>query len=327
MTPVSTSRPLLTFVVPAYNEETNVENVVKRLLAVGEKLGHAFEVIPVNDGSTDSTGARLDELARSDQRVVPVHLSRNFGHMAALTAGLEAARGTGAVVCLDADGQHPPELIPRLVAAWEAGADIVQTVRLEATGSSFLKRGTSRLFYLVLNSLGGVTVPAGAADFRLMDRQVVDAINGLPEKSRFFRGLVYWVGFSKQTVAYEAPARLSGTTKYTFFKMVQFALSGITSFSNRPLRICFMFAVLVLAVLALYGAYVFYCLIAGRNFVSGWTSLFALILVLGAMQLSALAILSEYMARLYTETKARPVYIVRKPTCHKQDRDDNDHAR
>ncbi len=308
----SSEIPVFSFVLPACNEAANVGVLSARLVAVGEKLGKPFEVLWVDDGSTDGTDAALDALAEGDARIRVIHLSRNFGHMAALTAGLEAAEASGAVVCLDADGQHPPELIPELVARWEDGADIVQTIRLHTAHETPAKRATSRGFYRVMNLLADIDVPEGAADFRLMDRQVVDALNGLPEHVRFLRGLVHWVGYTRAYVEFEAPERLAGETKYSLFKMVRFAFNGITSFSVRPLRLSFLMALLVLAAAAVYAAFIIVCLIAGKAIAPGWTSMILLTMMLGGAQLFAIGIASEYLARMFTEQKRRPVYLVRK---------------
>ncbi|HPO17145.1 MAG TPA: glycosyltransferase family 2 protein [Candidatus Hydrogenedentes bacterium] len=304
--------PILSFVLPAYNEEMNVGPVTERLIAIGEQLGRPFEIVWVNDGSRDRTAEHLDALAAKEPRVRLVHLSRNFGHMSALTAGMECARGTGAVVCLDADGQHPPELIPEMVARWESGVDIVQTVRNYGPQGTAMKKLTSRAFYKVMDYLSDVDLPEGAADFRLMDRQVVDALNNLPERVRFVRGLVHWVGFNRVNLPYDAPPRLSGETKYNFLKMMAFAMSGLTSFSVRPLRLSFLMAALVALAAGLYGIVVTLCLVLGVPLVKGWTSTIFVMLMLGGAQLLAIGIASEYLARLFVEQKHRPVYLIKK---------------
>ncbi len=304
--------PVYSFVLPAHNEEMNLATMAERLKVVGEQLDGEFEIVWVNDGSTDKTGELLDKMAAADQRIRPVHFSRNFGHMAALTAGLEMARATGAVICMDSDGQHPPELIPQMVGQWQAGADIVQTVRLPTAAEGVVKRVSSRAFYRILNLLGDIDVPEGAADFRLMDRQVVDALNGLPEQVRFIRGLVHWVGFNRQYLPYEAVPRLGGKTKYSFFKMLRFAFAGITSFSTRPLRLSFLMATAVTLAAAVYGAYVLFCYFSGKPLTPGWTSMLFVIMILGGAQLFAIGIASEYLARMFVEQKRRPVYLIRK---------------
>ncbi len=306
--------PVFSFVLPAFNEEPNVGVMAERLVAVGEEIGAEFEIVWVDDGSSDGTGDTLDKLAETDPRIRVLHLSRNFGHMAALTAGLESARAIGAVICLDSDGQHPPELIPDMVARWQNGADIVQMVRNPAETEGVVKRVSSKLFYKVFNLLGDIDIPRGAADFRLMDRHAVDALNSLPEHVRFLRGLVHWVGYTMEYVPYDAPARLSGETKYSFFKMISFAFNGITSFSTYPLRLSFLMATMVILAVAVYVAYVLVCYFWGEPLTPGWTSLLFAILLLGAAQLLAIGIASEYLARIFIEQKVRPVYLLRKKT-------------
>lgn len=305
--------PEFSFVLPAFNEVENLALLLPRLVAAGEACGGCFEILWVNDGSTDGTEEALEAMASTDRRVRPVHLSRNFGHMAALTAGMEAARATGALVCLDSDGQHPPELIPELVERWREGVDIVQTVRKATAGETAVKKFTSKLFYGMMRHLADFDMPEGAADFRLLDRQVVDALNGLPERSRFLRGLVQWVGFRLETFEYVAPGRLAGVTKYSMRRMALFALSGITSFSVQPLRVSFGLGLGVLALAGLYGTYTLAAYFAGWPLERGWTSLLLTTLFLGGVQLITLGVASEYLGRIYEECKSRPVYITRRP--------------
>lgn len=304
--------PKYTFVLPAYNEATNVAPMTERLLVAAGQLDGSVEILWVDDGSTDDTDAVLDELASSHPSVRVLHFSRNFGHMAALCAGLEAARATHAVITLDADGQHPPELIPEMVQKWKEGADIVQTLRGDSAETGIGKRITSRGFYAVFNKLADTDIPEGAADFRLLDREVVDALNNLPERVRFVRGLVHWVGFKRVTLPYTPEVRLSGETKYGMLRMMSFALSGITSFSVRPLRLAFVLTLLVVGLAAVYSAYVLIAMFSGKFLTPGWTSTMFIILLLGAAQLLVIGIASEYLARMYVEQKQRPVYIVRK---------------
>ena len=304
--------PLLSVVLPAFNEAGNVAPMTARIVAAMEDLGRAFEIVWVNDGSADATAEELDHLCAGDSRVRVLHFSRNFGHMAALCAGLEAARATGAVISMDADGQHPPELLPELVARWEAGADIVQTLREPSAREGFMKQQTSRGFYRVLSLLADINLPPGAADFRLMDRQAVDALNNLPERVRFVRGLVQWVGFRCEYLPYASEPRLSGETKYGLLKMMAFALSGLTSFSVRPLRLSFFMALAVIAMAGLYSAFVLYAYWAGLPLTPGWASILLMMMLLGGAQLLAIGIASEYLARSYMEQKQRPVYILRK---------------
>ncbi|HDP36232.1 MAG TPA: glycosyltransferase [Candidatus Hydrogenedentes bacterium] len=304
--------PKYSFVLPVYNEAENVEPMMERLATAGAKLDAPFEVVWVNDGSTDATEAILEKIAAAQSNVRTLHLSRNFGHMAALCAGLESARATHAVITLDGDGQHPPERIPEMVRLWQEGADIVQTVRSDSGDLGPTKRVTSRWFYKVFNVLADTDIPEGAADFRLLDREVVDALNNLPERARFVRGLVHWVGFNKVLLPYAPESRLSGETKYSLLRMMAFALSGITSFSVRPLRLAFVLTLLVVALVVVYLGYVLVAMSSGKYLTPGWTSTMFIILLLGAAQLLVIGIASEYLARMYVEQKQRPVYIVRK---------------
>ena len=291
--------PKYSFVLPAYNEATNVAPMTERLCAVAGKLDGAVEILWVDDGSTDGTAVVLDELAAGNPAVRVLHFSRNFGHMAALCAGLEAARATHAVITLDADGQHPPELIPGMVQKWRDGADIVQTIRGEATDLGIGKRMTSRGFYAVFNLLADTDIPDGAADFRLLDREVVDALNNLPERVRFVRGLVHWVGFNRVMLSYTPEARLSGETKYGMLRMMSFALSGITSFSVRPLRLAFVLTLLVVGLVAVYSGYVLLAMLSGKFLTPGWTSTMFIILLLGIETLGCVGVYKSIKKHMF----------------------------
>lgn len=307
--------PVFSFVLPAYNERPNLEHMTRRLVEVGEGLGKPFEILWVNDGSTDGTDEALDELAEADGRIRAIHFTRNFGHMAALTAGLEGARATGAVICMDADGQHPPELIPEMVKRWRDGHEIVQTVKTKMGGETALQRGAKKLFIQIMKRLAEVELPEGAADFRLLDREAVDAINGLPERVRFVRGLVCWVGFRTETIEFEAPDRHAGERKYTLWSLFLLAINGITSFSTRPLRISLALGFAMTSLAFLYATFVLGAFFLGVELEPrGWSSTLVTIVGIGGMQLVALGIVSEYLARLYTEVKNRPVYLARRPS-------------
>lgn len=299
------------FIIPAYNEESTVSLLAERLVATGEKLAEPFEILFINDGSTDNTPAILDRLAATDSRIRAIHFSRNFGHMAALTAGLDLAHADGAVICLDADGQHPPELIPDMVEKWRDGADIVQALRKNTQGEGAVKRATSGAFYALMNWLSDTELKPGAADFRLLDAEVVTALKQLPERERFVRGLVSWVGFRTSYIEFTAPARINGATKYTLLKMIALAASGITSFSVRPLRLSLLLAFILVLLAGAYGAFALFAYAAGMPISAGWTSLILVVILLSSVQLTCVGILSEYMARVMTEVKQRPIYVIR----------------
>lgn len=306
-------------VVPVFNEAENIEYMISRITDAVDGVLSSFEIVVVNDGSTDGSGELLERLRVSNERLRPIHFSRNFGHMAALSAGLEHARGTRGVITLDADGQHPPELIPTMVEQWTEGADIVQTIRETTESGSAMKEHLSRAFYALMDRLAGLGLPSGAADFRLLDRQVVDIVNRFPESNRFLRGLIFSIGFKVSMIPYRAEARHAGTTKYNLRKMMAFGLAGITSFSTKPLRISIFLGALTLLCALLYGTYVAVALYRGdSSIVPGWSSLIAVILFFSSVQLICLGLLSEYMGRLYMEAKQRPRYIVRTPPTNRE---------
>lgn len=307
-----TTDPQLSIVLPCYNEVEVIADFIRSVASIVEGTGMTYEIVAVNDGSRDGTAEALDELDREAGYLRVLHFSRNFGHMAALSAGLDHARATDVVITMDSDGQHPPELIPKLLERWRAGADIVQTIRKETDDASFKKRVTSALFYYTLNRLGDTPVLSGAADFRLMNRQSVDALRRLPEKARFVRGLVFWIGFKMELLEFTAPPRLAGTTKYSFGKMLRFALDGITSFSTVLLRAA-VFGGFIAVIAAIF--YAVYILVVfffhDSSLVTGWSSLMLTVLFMGGLNLIALGIVGEYIGRIYTEVKNRPLYILR----------------
>ncbi len=296
-------------VVPAYCEEDVIEETYRELTAVLSSLPlRAYELIVVDDGSSDRTGAILDRLAAADPRLRVVRFSRNFGHQIAITAGLERARGD-AIITIDADLQDPPSLIPRMLELWEEGNHVVFGSRTERVGETWFKRGTAAAFYRLLNALAGIRIPPNAGDFRLIDRRVADQMNRMREHNRFLRGLVTWVGFRQAPIEYVRRPRSAGITKYPLRKMVRFAWDGIVSFSDRPLRVSmnlgFCSIVVALGVLA-YGLYQHWT----GNTVRGWTSTMVTILFLGGVQLFTLGVIGEYLSRMYDEIKGRPLYVV-----------------
>lgn len=300
---------LLSIVVPVHNEEEVLDLLFSRLDEVVATLGVNVEIICVDDGSRDRTLALLEERASADRRIKVVVLARNFGKEAALTAGLDEAKGD-VVVPLDADLQDPPELMTEFFDLWERGYDVVYGVRSDRASDTLSKRVTANLFYRVFNYLADHPIPASTGDFRLMDRSVIEALRLLPERNRFNKGLFSWVGFKQVGVPYARPARAAGTTSWASPKLWKLALDGITSFSTVPLRIWTMVGFASAAVAMLSGlTLVLRVLIFGRD-VPGYASLMVVLLMCFSMQMIALGVMGEYMGRLYQEIKARPIYIV-----------------
>ena len=305
--PAPPDAPLLSVVVPVYNEEENLTTLLAELLPVLRALG-TYEVILVDDGSVDASVDIILRHRENDPCVKLIELSRNFGHQAALSAGLEHATGR-AVAFMDADLQDPPDLLREFVRRWEAGSEVVYAVRTKRKESAF-KRAGYWTFYRLLRRLADIEIPLDTGDFCLMDRKVVDALVGLPETNRFLRGLRTWVGFRQEGVVYERPARHAGEVKYTLRKLVRLAVSGLLAFTSTPLRVASYlgFTTAVLGVLYLAVALVAR-VVAGRV-PAGWTSIIAITLVLGGAQLIVTGVLGEYVAKVYEETKRRPVYLV-----------------
>ena len=302
-------RPALSVVVPCFNEEEVIRETNGRLIAVLERITPHFEIVYVDDGSKDSTPDMLREMQTHDERIRMVRFSRNFGHQVAITAGLEHARGD-AVVIIDADLQDPPEVIPELFQQWLNGHDVAYGVRAEREGETAFKRGTAKLFYRLISHLSDTVIPLDTGDLRLMDRAVVDALLSMPERDRFVRGMVSWLGFSQAAVPYRRAARFAGKAKFSLFKMLRFATDGIISFSILPLRIATWvgFAAsgvaLVGIVLALFDRFF------ATGLVKGWTSTMIAIYFIGGVQLICIGIIGEYVGRIYGESKRRPLYIV-----------------
>ncbi len=298
---------LLSVVAPVYNEEELVESFVKRTCAA--VADYTFELVLVNDGSADATPALLDRLAAEDPRVRVIHLSRNFGHQAALTAGLEHARGD-VVAMIDADLQDPPELIPRMIEQWEHGSDVVYAVRRQRDGETAFKLATASWFYKLFDSLAQVDLEPNSGDFRLLDRRALDALLSMTERSRFLRGMTVWVGFTQTAVPYERDARSAGETKYTLRKMLRFSLDAIASFSHLPLQLA-TYAGLLSAGIAFVAIPIVLGLRLTDSYLPGFGTITILILLIGGIQLIALGVIGEYVGRIYDEVKHRPLYIVR----------------
>jgi len=307
----SDERQLLSLVIPCFNEEEALRETNKRLVTALEHSHQGFEIIYVDDGSTDSTREVLRELQARDLRVRVVRFSRNFGHQVAITAGIEHAGGH-AVIILDADLQDPPEVIPQFVAKWLDGYDVVYGVRSERDGETPFKRWTAKFFYRLMGHLSDAPIPVDTGDFRLMDRRVVNAMLSMPERDRFVRGMVSWLGFSQIGVPYRREARIAGVTKFSLFKMIRFALDAIFSFSTLPLRLA-TWVGFAASGLSIMGILVIlldkYLGVPGM--VKGWTSTVIAVLFIGGVQLICLGIIGEYVGRIYGESKRRPLYVVR----------------
>jgi polyisoprenyl-phosphate glycosyltransferase len=305
-------RPIvLSVIVPCLNEEEALRNTHVRLSSVLEQLPTHFEIIYVDDGSTDATPEVLRELQAYDSRVRVVRFSRNFGHQMAITAGLEHAAGD-AVVIIDADLQDPPETIVDFFRKWQEGYDVVYGVRTEREGETAFKLWTAKLFYRFMTRLSDTQIPLDTGDFRLLDRRVLNVLLGMPERDRFVRGMVSWLGFSQVALPYRREARVAGVTKFSFFKMLRFALDGIFSFSIVPLRVA-TWTGFITSFLAILGI----VLVSLEHFlgveglVKGWTSTMFAVLFIGGVQLICMGIIGEYIGRIYGESKHRPLYVVR----------------
>ena len=303
---------LISLVVPFFNEGETVDHFFASLSTITQSWeGYRHEIICVDDGSGDDTLQRLDRHAAMDQRIKIVALSRNFGKEAALTAGIDHASGD-AVIPLDADLQDPPELIMEMLRLWEDGAEVVVAHRVSRASDSLLKRTSAGLFYKLHNRLSNIKIPENVGDFRLMDRSVVNALQRLPETQRFMKGLFAWVGFKTQQLDYVRPTRVSGNTKFSGWRLWNFALEGITSFSTAPLRVWTYLGALTSVLALFYLVFVITLKVAGFDSPPGYSSLLAAVLFLGGIQLTGIGVLGEYIGRIYNESKQRPVYIVRR---------------
>lgn len=301
---------LLTVVVPMYFEEESAQECYRRLTTVMESTGFLYELVFIDDGSSDGTFNILELLARKDKHVRVIRFSRNFGHQVAVTAGIDKSRGD-AVVIIDADLQDPPELIPDMIKLWQQGYDVIYAKRKKRKGETYFKLLTAKFFYRALRKLSDVEIPVDTGDFRLIDRKVVDTLKRMPEKNRFLRGMISWVGFKQIPIEYERDERFAGSTKYPLKKMLKFAQDGIISFSSKPLKAAQYLgfcAVLTAIIIFIYA--IIYKIAGGKNLVNGWASIMTAITFLGGVQLISVGILGEYIARMYDESKNRPLYII-----------------
>ena len=307
-------RPFLSVVVPVYNEQEVLETLHSRLLQVIAPSVESFEVVLVNDGSKDNTPAIIDSICNADSRFKALHFSRNFGHQAAVTAGLHAVTGN-LIVVIDADLQDPPELILEMIAKWREGFDVVYAQKKRRQGIGPIKNAAYLLYYRILRSLSDIEVPPDTGDFCLMDRKIVDWLNAMPERNRYVRGLRAWLGFRQTAILFERPGRFAGETKYPFRRMVGLAVDGILSLSKAPLRLAMYFGFFASAIsFALLVYFVFERLFGPGNLARGWASTIVAILFLGGVQLICLGVLGEFIGRIYDEVKQRPLYIVGRST-------------
>ena len=300
--------PYLSVVVPLFNEELNVESLYRRLVASLTPLGFAYELVFVNDGSRDATASLLDSFEANDPNVTVIHLSRNFGHQPAVSAGLDHARGRGVIV-MDGDLQDPPEVLPLFVKRWEEGFDVVYAVRAKRKENAFKKLGYFT-FYRILNAISDLDIPLDSGDFCLMDRKVVDALKALPERMRFVRGLRTFVGFRQTGIEYERAAREAGRPKYTLKALIGLSIDGVVSFSSYPLRLLTYIGAGTAILAALLTIWVFLDAFANHTAPRGWASVIVTVLFMGSIQMIGLGIIGEYLRLIFLESKGRPFYIV-----------------
>ena len=301
--------PLLSLVVPVFNEEESIDLFLDTVIPLLENASLRFELVFINDGSRDDTFARLFDRGRRDRRIRIVNLSRNFGKEAALTAGIDHAKGD-ILIPMDIDLQDPPDLIQPFIARWREGYDIVYGVRTARLTDTRAKRMSADWFYRVFNSMSPVRIPPNVGDFRLVDRRAVEVLRQLPERNRFMKGLFAWVGFNSIGVPYERPQRAAGMTKFNFWRLWNFALDGVVSFSTAPLRAWFYVGVVIAAIAVLYALFIVTRVLIFGIDTPGYASLLIAVLLMGAIQLLSLGIIGEYLGRLFLEVKGRPIYVV-----------------
>jgi polyisoprenyl-phosphate glycosyltransferase len=300
----------ISIVIPVFNEASNIPPLYAALVPQLESVSMDYEILFVDDGSTDGSVEETRKLRARNDRVRLLSLSRNFGHQIALTAGIDHASGD-AIVLMDADLQHPPALIPQLISRWLDGFEVVHTIRKTTAESSWPKRATAAAFYRVFRLLSRVDLPSNAADFRLIDRKVADALRGIRERTRFLRGLTVWAGYRSTSISYDAPTRQAGETKYSPARMLKLAIDALVSFSAAPLHLA-VYAGIVLALLGfLYAGYALYARFVTGHVLPGWTSLAILVSIVGGIQLVLMGVIGVYLGKIFEEVKRRPLYLVR----------------
>lgn len=305
--------PLVSLVVPVYNERAVLPVLYQRLVNVLSVLPIRYEIVLVDDGSTDGSGQVMVDLAQNVPEVRAIRLSRNFGKEAALTAGIEHAQGD-AVIVIDADLQDPPELIPEMLSAWEQGVDVVAMRRRSRAGETALKRWSAHFFYRLLNRISAVDIPHDTGDFRLMSRKAVQALLRLPERNRYMKGLFAWIGLPTMVIEYDRAPRAAGHSQWDYLSLFRLAFEGITSFSVAPLRLAMLLGGLIAFGGVLFGLWIFLKTLVLGEVVQGYPSMIALMTILGGTQLLSIGLLGEYVGKIYFEAKQRPVYLVRDVT-------------
>ncbi len=299
----------ITIIIPVYNEEKNIDLLYSRLSSVCQGITPNYELVFVNDGSADRSLPMLKELAAKDARVRYISFSRNFGHQIAVTAGLDHSQGN-AIVIIDADLQDPPELISEMYAKLQSGYEVVYAKRRSRSGESFMKKFTARIFYRILKSITSINIPVDTGDFRIMDRKIVDTLKKMPEQHKYLRGQISWIGYRQTFVEYDRAERHGGQTGYTYRKMLKFALDGITSFSDFPLKFATIGGFVVSGVAFLLIIYAIFAKIYDPSYQQGWASTMVAILFIGGIQLIGIGIIGEYVSRISDNVKQRPLYIV-----------------
>jgi glycosyltransferase involved in cell wall biosynthesis len=300
----------ISIVAPAYNEEQNIYPFYERIKKVLDSITENWEIVCVNDGSKDRTLETLVELHNKDKRVKVIDLSRNFGKEIALTAGLDNCKGD-LIIPIDIDLQDPPELIPDMIQLWEQGYNVVYATRIKREGETFLKKTTAYIFYKIMNKITNINIPRNTGDFRLIDRKVLESLKELRETHRFMKGLFSWVGFNQVSLPYVREKRFAGNTKFNYWKLWNFALEGITSFSTAPLKFATYFGFLVSLLSVIFAIYIVSKTLVYGSDVPGYPSIMVTILFLGGIQLITIGIIGEYIGRIYNEVKKRPLYFLK----------------
>lgn len=310
--------PTLSIIIPIYNEEGNIPVLYERMTKVMTDLGESYELLFINDGSKDNSLALVMELAQKDEQVKYLDFSRNFGHQIAVTAGIDAAKGD-AMVVIDADLQDPPELIREMFEKYKEGFEVVYAKRKKRQGETIFKKFTAKMFYRTLARITTLDIPLDAGDFRLIDRKVADVLKKMPEQNKYIRGQIAWIGFRQTYVEYDRDSRHTGETGYTLKKMIQFALDGITGFSNLPLRLATIAGFTVSGIAFLMMIYALISRFVWKDYEPGWTSLILSVLFIGGIQLITIGIIGEYINRISTNVRNRPLYVVRETNVEEEE--------